>query len=289
MNITNFTDPLRHYAPSYRDKTFGLKNKNKSKKVAQYVQSTTKSIMNSGDQQARREADKLKNAKAAKRAMQKAKEEERDALFGEALMAVQKKTTTKMKSNTEAIGRDGGEEGKKEKPGQSRAMKMMYQMDAKEMADKMAEDPNYVKTLEDEVEMQRQQKVAELKASGKKGTPVTEETLRVWQENKKKRKRDELQKQLDAEAKKKKGGKGLSILSGRALYDMRRDLFVDDEAGAEEIDTSNMVGLAEGGEGEASEFSGETGLEGQAGGMGLEDEDRKMPPLPPTREEESAK
>jgi len=176
-----------------------------------------------------------KMKKAASKARKKAEESERDALFGEALMAVSKKTTTKMKGGNDAIGRDGGDEDKKQKPGQSRAMKMMYQMDAQEINDKMMEDPNYVRTIEDEIEMKRQEMVAKLKETGKPGTPVTEETLRVWQEKKRKRKADEARKLVEAEMKKKKGGRGLSVLSGRALYEYNASLFVDD-ANAKDIE-----------------------------------------------------
>ena len=48
--------------------------------------------------------------------------------------------------------------------------------------------PNYVPTLEDKIEAERQKKLAELKASGNKGTPVTEATFKEWQERKRKRK-----------------------------------------------------------------------------------------------------
>ncbi|GMI48345.1 hypothetical protein TrCOL_g8839 [Triparma columacea] len=210
------------------DKTFGLKNKNKSKKVQQFVQSTEKSIMNGGNQEYRKQQEVNKMKKAANKAAKKAAESERDALFGEALLAVSKKTTTKMKGGNEAVGRDGGDDEKKVKPGQSRAMKLMYQMDAQEMKEKLEEDPNYVRTIEDEIEMRRQEMVAKLKEKGA-GTPVTEETLKVWQEKKRKRKADEAKKLVEAEMKKKKGGKGLSVLSGRALYEYNKSLFVDDE------------------------------------------------------------
>jgi hypothetical protein len=103
----------------------------------------------------------------------------------------------------------------------------MFQMDAQEMEARLKEDPNYVPTLEDEIESQRQIKVAELKLSGK-GTPVTEATFKVWQDKKRKRKMEANKKLLDAEMKKKKGGKGLGILSGRALYEFKKELFVDD-------------------------------------------------------------
>jgi DRG Family Regulatory Proteins, Tma46 len=88
--------------------------------------------------------------------------------------------------------------------------------------------------LEDEIEMQRQKKVEELKKSGA-GTPVTEETFREWQERKRKAKEEAVKKMVEAEMKKKKGGKGLSVLSGRDLYTYKQSLFKDDD-GAANID-----------------------------------------------------
>lgn len=114
------------------DKTFGLKNKNKSKKVQAYINATTKSVMNGGDAKKRKEEEQRKQAAKARKALKKAQEEERNALFGEALLAVKKKTTTKMKGQNEAKGRDHDE--KPEKAGTSRAMKMMFQMDATEVS-----------------------------------------------------------------------------------------------------------------------------------------------------------
>lgn len=81
-------------------------------------------------------------------------------------------------------------------------------------------------TLEDEIEMQRQKKVAELKKAGK-GTPVTPESFAVWQERKRQKRAAEARKMVEAEMKKKKGGKGLSVLSGRALYEYKKELFDD--------------------------------------------------------------
>jgi len=220
------------------DKTFGLKNKNKSKKVQAYIQATTKSVMNGGDPKKRREEEERKKANAARKARKKALEEERNALFGEALLAVKKKTTTKMKGDNEAKGRDHNET--KEKGGTSRAMKMMFQMDAKEMEEALTSDPNYVRTLEDEVELQRQKKLQELKDKGIKGTPVTPETFKAWQERKRKAKMDAAKKLVDAELKKKKGGKGLSVLSGRELFEYKQDLFKDD---ADADDTGGVGGV----------------------------------------------
>ena len=86
--------------------------------------------------------------------------------------------------------------------------------------------PNYVPTIEDEIEMERQKKVAELKKAGK-GTPVTPESFAVWQEKKKQLRKEQARKKVEMELKKKKGGKGLAVLTGRDLYEYKADLFRD--------------------------------------------------------------
>jgi hypothetical protein len=120
------------------DKTFGLKNKNKSKKVQQHIDSVTRNVMNSGDRRQRALEEQRKREREALKAARKAEKEEQDALFGAALLSIQKKTTTNTKEGkNEAKGRDADAESKK---GTSRAMKMMFQMDAKEMEEKLKED-----------------------------------------------------------------------------------------------------------------------------------------------------
>jgi hypothetical protein len=89
--------------------------------------------------------------------------------------------------------------------------------------------PNYVRTIEDDVELQRQQKLEELRASGIAGTPVTAESFAAWKERKRKLKQEAAKKLVEAEFRKKKGGKGLSVLSGRDLFEYKRDLFKDDD------------------------------------------------------------
>lgn len=96
--------------------------------------------MNSGDPRMRRAEEARKKQKADQKARKKAMKDEQDALFGEALLAVSKKGTTDKKGGkVEAKGRDA-DEGGGEKKGTSRAMKMMFQMDAKEMNDRLRED-----------------------------------------------------------------------------------------------------------------------------------------------------
>uniref|UniRef100_A0A6T6H7B8 ZC3H15/TMA46 family C-terminal domain-containing protein n=1 Tax=Craspedostauros australis TaxID=1486917 RepID=A0A6T6H7B8_9STRA len=218
------------------DRTFGLKNKNKSKKVQQHIQSVTKQVM-SVDRRTRMEEEKRKQMRKDHKLRKKAEEAERNALFGEALLAVKKKKTTNQKDGKqEAKGRDGNDESAKK--GTSRAMKMMYQMDAQEMEDRLKEDPNYVPTLEDEIESERQKKVAELKKSGQ-GTKVTPESFAAWKEKKRKRRAEEARKKVEAEFKKKKGGKGLAILSGRDLFEYKRELFdkdLEDGAADKQVD-----------------------------------------------------
>ncbi len=232
------------------DKTFGLKNKNKSAKVQAYVKSTEKSILNAGTDARSRQLDaQKKEAAKARKALKKAKEAEQAALFGEALLAVSKKGPKfdAQSGKVEAKGRDADDADENKKGGTSRAMKMMYQMDAQEMEDKLKEDPNYVPTLEDEVEAQRQKKLKELQASGIKGTPVTEESFKAWQDKKRKRKEAETKKLVEKEMKKKKGGKGLSILSGRELYNYKKDLFQDqegDEDGDNVVDVNAAAAIA---------------------------------------------
>jgi hypothetical protein len=126
-------------AKSIDDRTFGLKNKNRSKKVQQQISSVTKAVLNSGDRKQRAQEEQRKKVKADARMRKKADKEEQDALFGEALMAITKKKTTNQKEGkNDAIGRDA--EGETNKKGTSRAMKMMFQMDAQEMEDKLRED-----------------------------------------------------------------------------------------------------------------------------------------------------
>lgn len=210
------------------DKTFGLKNKNKSAKVKALVTSVTRNVMNSGDPKERKLIEQRKRDRANQKARKKAMDDERNALFGEALLAVKKKTTISTKGLVESKGRDHEDDSKK-KTGQSRAMKMMFQMDAQEMEEALTADPNYVRTIEDDVELQRQKKLAELKEKGIKGTPITEESFKAWQANKRKLKEDAAKRMVEKELKKKKGGKGLSVLSGRDLFSYKRELFKDDE------------------------------------------------------------
>lgn len=77
-------------------------------------------------------------------------------------------------------------------------------------------------SIEEIIEQQR----ASLGAKG--ATPVTEASLAKWKEDKKKRKAEDLEKKRKEEAKR-NGGRGLNILSGRALFSYDPTLFRDDD------------------------------------------------------------
>jgi hypothetical protein len=79
------------------EKTFGLKNKNKSKKVQQQIKSVEKTVLNSGDRRERQLEEQRKQAKADAKLRRKAQKEEMDALFGAALLAEQKKGAINLK------------------------------------------------------------------------------------------------------------------------------------------------------------------------------------------------
>jgi hypothetical protein len=129
------------------DKTFGLKNKNKSKKVQELVNSVTKAVLHSGVNTRQRVLEEQrKKQKVEAKERRKEEKNEQDALFGAALLAIGKsKSTNQKEGKTEALGRDGNEETAKK--GTSRAMKMMFQMDAQEMEERLKEDVSSLVSL----------------------------------------------------------------------------------------------------------------------------------------------
>ena len=108
--------------------------------------------------------------------------------------------------------------------------------------------PNYVRTLEDEIEKQRQDMFEKLRQSGKTGTKRTETTFNEWLAAKREKRAEASRKLVEAEMRKKKGGKGLSVLSGRDLYTYNQSLFVDgdddDAVKEKDEDESNVVAVA---------------------------------------------
>jgi hypothetical protein len=82
---------------------------------------------------------------------------------------------------------------------------------------------------------------AKLAYEGKKGTPVNEETFAKWKADKAEKRRQENAALVAKEMAKKTKGKGLSVLSGKALFEYDASLFVDDEeAVADKVDVSQV-------------------------------------------------
>lgn len=239
------------------DKTFGLKNKKKSKTVQKYIQQVTKNVKGDSMDQAERLKQEKKNAKIAK--MQA--DEELRALFGEALdkgkktMGANKKATAK--AQADALKKDDGADSKaklmKDYPfiadEMLAATGMLNDLSPeeldKELASFLKTGKSEVLTLEQVIELQR----AKMRAEGTCGTPVTEESLAAWKARRAEKRRLEATAKVEAELRKKKGGKGLSVLSGKELFAYNQSLFVDDDdADAEEYErTSDAEDEDEGG------------------------------------------
>lgn len=218
------------------DKTFGLKNKNKSKNVQKYITTVEKSVKCT---EAQRTADAAKNKKVAAKEAKKAQEAELAALFNEALTAGAKKGGVAGKGKEEAV--------------------------AVETKVKVVQETIFIeegdKTLEDVIEEQR----AKLHEQGKKGTPVNEETLAKWKADRKAKKLLEERRKVEAEMRKKSKGKGLSVLSGRALFDYDATLFADD---ADAVDNETMKQRNDEEGGDEREDNGESKSGAAAGAAG---------------------
>eukprot|EP01060_Flectonema_neradi_P035760 TRINITY_DN6667_c3_g1_i1.p1 TRINITY_DN6667_c3_g1~~TRINITY_DN6667_c3_g1_i1.p1 ORF type:complete len:236 (+),score=82.86 TRINITY_DN6667_c3_g1_i1:134-841(+) len=179
------------------DKTFGLKNKNRSKAVQKYVQNVQTNVKNSGSRDARKlelEREKKKQEKEEK----KAKEREMGKLY---------------------------QEEKKNKPG----------VEESAAAAAAAERGEYLWTADDfdEVEVddsrleEKLEKQRDELSSRTDLTPVNEETFQAWwlaKKEKQRKERDRLQKKQIKSFK--QTGRGIS---GRALFEHDATIFVDDQ------------------------------------------------------------
>ena len=138
------------------------------------------------------------------------------ALFSEGLsITVKKKDLHKKKTQQQGGGGGGAGDYYDENWAES------------ELAKAQAAGGSTELTLEQRIEKKRQ----ELRDKGVKGTPVTPETFRVWKEKKAKRLLAEKMALQKAETLKKKGK---SVLTGRDLYLVQKDVFVDDAEATED-------------------------------------------------------
>lgn len=254
------------------DKTFGLKNKKKSKTVQKYIQQVTKNVKGDSMDQSERLKQEKKNAKLAK--MQA--DEELRALFGEALdkskktLGANKKAAAK--EQAAALKKDDGADSKaklmKDYPfiadEMLAATGMLNDLSPEELDKELAHftktGKSDVLTLEQVIELQR----AKMRADGAAGTPVTEESLAAWKARRAEKRRLEATAKVEAELRKKKGGKGLSVLSGKELFAYNQSLFVDDEDA--DVEQYERTSDAEDEEDDGDETKGGAGGVAAAGG-----------------------
>uniref|UniRef100_A0A7S2BQG9 ZC3H15/TMA46 family C-terminal domain-containing protein n=1 Tax=Octactis speculum TaxID=3111310 RepID=A0A7S2BQG9_9STRA len=235
------------------DKTFGLKNKNKSKKVQGFI----KNVQNNVQSSSGKNAEQMKAEKKAAKVAKMQADEELRALFNEALDGsggLKKQKTKKDKQKEQAASIRKEERDKdtlmKDYPfiaDEMLAMTgMLNDMEPEELDEQLAIFKKTGKseklTLEQIIELER----AKMRAEGRIGTPVTEESLARWKSDREERRRLANIAKVEAEMKKKKGGKGLSVLSGKDLFAYNQSLFVDDEeADDEKYERSSDVGEEE--------------------------------------------
>eukprot|EP00796_Vickermania_ingenoplastis_P009509 gene9509-6676_t len=193
------------------DKTFGLKNKNRSAKVQAYVQQVAQSVKQTApqDRKAMAEAEARKAAKEAK----KAREAELAALFNDVNAAGNKKKE-----------QDGGEVVVEEQE------EFHYDPDAylfrPEDFDEVEHDD---RRLEEQLESEREA----LKGRADL-TPVTEESFQKW----KQMKRAEA---AEKEAQRLRSAKeGSGKLRGWDLWQLNENLFVDDDEAEAELEREDF-------------------------------------------------
>ena len=206
-----------------QDRTFGLKNKGKSAKVQKFVQQVQQQARSGLAQKGMLTPEQAREKKKQEKIAKMKADEELRALFSDALTTDPKKAKEKEKqlhTQNQAAGSGGG--GKKGSDHYDDAWAEAQLQNDIGLSDAAM---GGFKPLEVRIEEQRQK----MKAEGKVGTPVTAESLAAWKERKAQRRRAEIEEKVKAERMKKKGGAGLSILSGRELYEYNKELFVDDE------------------------------------------------------------
>lgn len=238
------------------DATFGLKNKNKSSKVQKYVKQVETAVKHSDGSAARAANAEMKKATKISKAAQ---EEELRKLLGEGLMGAAEgpgKKADALKARAEALGLTEISERNAELLAEFSSDSSEEEVERKEKRTTIFLDSDSEndetggeriyreKTIEDLIDEQR----AKLQSAGEAGTPVTEESFAKWRKGKLEQKEREAEERVRAEQTKKKGGKGLSVLSGKELFKYDATLFRDDDAAidkAAEMELSDQRKLSE--------------------------------------------
>eukprot|EP01065_Artemidia_motanka_P044479 TRINITY_DN6338_c0_g2_i1.p1 TRINITY_DN6338_c0_g2~~TRINITY_DN6338_c0_g2_i1.p1 ORF type:complete len:287 (+),score=147.78 TRINITY_DN6338_c0_g2_i1:112-972(+) len=185
------------------DKTFGLKNKNKSKSVQKYVHSVQANVKSMGGKDAK--AKELEREKRKQEKLeQRAREEEMKKLgYGK---------ETKKKEEVSAAAMAAAERGE-------------YLWTADDFEEVDADEDR----LEDQLERQRQGLVDRTDL-----TPVNEKTFKRWWTAKQKRiakEKEEERRRMVRQFRITGGG-----ISGRELFEHDQSIFVDDDAAADVIE-----------------------------------------------------
>mmetsp|Transcript_3255 Transcript_3255/g.3588 ORF Transcript_3255/g.3588 Transcript_3255/m.3588 type:complete len:227 (+) Transcript_3255:27-707(+) len=177
------------------DRTFGLKNKNRSAKVQAFVQSVSKSVKQGNPDQRKKEAEneQKRKEKEAKRAF----EEEMSKLF---------KNADQGKKTAEEVNGGEGDEDLGCNPDD-------YLFRPEDFDDVEADNTR----LEEKLEAEREALKGRTDL-----TPVTEESFQAWKAQKRKE-------AADKEAARLKKAKESGTLRGWDLWQHDKDLFVDDE------------------------------------------------------------
>lgn len=237
------------------DATFGLKNKNKSKKVQGFVDNVNRGVKNStlGKEQLR-----AKEAKEKQRLLKKEEEaqERLAAARGEGAFVEDDKPSRPEETKEEMAARLGvdlevltdelmeairemelSDDDSSDEEEEQEDTEILVELEEEDETNEVGGDEVfYERTIEDIIEEQR----ATLAAAGLKGTPVTESSFKLWKEKKKVKRQLELEERVKAEQGKKKGGKGLSVLSGKELFNFDNSLFKDDADGGGGFSAGDM-------------------------------------------------
>ncbi|KAG5484215.1 hypothetical protein CUR178_07371 [Leishmania enriettii] len=203
------------------DKTFGLKNKNRSAKVQAYVQQVKQSVDQRNPQDRKSQAELA--ARRAAKEEKRAREAELAKLFNDVDHLQRKKH-----------GDEGSEAAEKDD---------QYMCDPEEYLFR-PEDFDEVEQNDERLEERLEAEREKLKDRTDL-TPVTEASFQAW----KQRKREEAAEKEAARVRRAKSGDGK--LRGWDLWQMDQELFVDDENADEFYEREEVEGLQEG-EGEAA-------------------------------------
>ncbi|KAG5510726.1 hypothetical protein GH5_06949 [Leishmania sp. Ghana 2012 LV757] len=203
------------------DKTFGLKNKNRSAKVQAYVQQVRQSVDQRNPQDRKSQAELA--ARRAAKEEKRAREAELAKLFNDVDHQQRKKH-----------GDEGSEAAEKDDQYMCNPEEYLFR----------PEDFDEVEQNDERLEERLEAEREKLKDRTDL-TPVTEASFQAW----KQRKREEAAEKEAARVRRAKSGDGK--LRGWDLWQMDQELFVDDENADEFYEREEVEGLQEG-EGEAA-------------------------------------